>query len=124
MINKFFYLLFLLFLSINKNSNANANTLLEDPLKFSTFNIVNFPSSIHGGQNATWGITQADDGRLYFANSYGVLIYDGIKWRNLETRNSRPARSILKDKSGQILVGTKGDVGLLSSDRRGEIKET
>lgn len=120
MINKFLYLLFLLFLSINKISNVNANTLLEDPLKFSTFNIVNFPSSIHGGQNATWGITQADDGRLYFANSYGVLIYDGIKWRNLETRNSRPARSILKDKSGQILVGTKGDVGLLSSDRRGE----
>ena len=98
-----------------------STNLLADSTRdyYPNYFIENYSSEIHGGGNTTWGITQSSDGRMFFANNYGVLIFNGAGWESLETRNSRPARSILTDSQGQVIAGSKGDIGLISSTTYG-----
>ena len=82
--------LFVLFFSTSVISNDN----FENPIKYPIPEITNYPPSINGGLTATWGITQDNEGKIYFANSYGVLIYDGKKWESIILDNEFEARSI------------------------------
>ena len=69
-----------------------------------------------------WGITQGSDGRIYFANQAGVLIYDGKLWQSIFTDGDAPARSIHINENGKILVGTIADFGTISSSEDGTPK--
>ena len=88
-------------------------------IKYPLPDITNYPPSINGGQTQTWGITQGNDGKLYFANSYGLLIYDGKQWKSLLLDNKYSARSIDVDQEGNILIGSRGDFGFISNDGDG-----
>lgn len=96
--------------------------LKADIIKYPLPEITNYPPSINGGQTQTWGITQGYDGKLYFANSYGLLIYDGKQWKSLLLDNKYSARSIDVDEEGNILVGSRGDFGFISNDGNGNPK--
>ena len=61
---------------------SNSSEIIKYPLP----EITNYPPSINGGQTQTWDITQGKDGKLYFANSYGLLIYDGKREGIMESR--------------------------------------
>ena len=85
-------------------------------IQYPIFEVKNYPSEIHGGILATWGITQSRDGKMYFSNTFGILIFDGINWKTIKTKGNKAARSIVTDKHGNVIVGTKGDMGVISSD--------
>ena len=89
---------------------SNSSEIIKYPLP----EITNYPPSINGGQTQTWDITQGKDGKLYFANSYGLLIYDGKRWKSLLLDNKYSARSISVDQSGNIIIGSRGDFGFIS----------
>ena len=38
-----------------------------------------------GGHAQNWGFAQHPDGRIYVANTEGVLEYDGVGWRIYQT---------------------------------------
>ena len=77
--------IFILLLNLIFSQNTYA-----DIVKYPTFDITNYPSEVHGGIQATWGITQSKNGKLYFSNTFGVLIFDGMSWKNLNLEvNSR-----------------------------------
>ena len=75
-----------------------------ETIKYPTYEIFNYPDSVTNGQRGTWGITQAKDGRMYFANNAGVLMFDGTNWRIIQTENALWARSITKDYEGHVFL--------------------
>ena len=82
--------------------------------------ITNYPPEVNGGFTSNWGITEGLDGKLYFANNYGVLVYDGKTWSNIILDNNDPARSIATDKLGNIIVGSRGNFGFISNNGSGD----
>ncbi len=75
-------------------------------------------------------MAQGKDGRRYFANAAGVLMYDGVNWTILHIRDKSPVLAVtipdeknvnekLKDK---VFVGAKNEFGYLSSENKGKLK--
>ena len=62
--------LFFIFLSIWIYLSGNLLAFTQYPFP----EIKNYKPSEYGGDPPTWGITQDKIGRLYFANSYGVIM--------------------------------------------------
>ena len=79
---------FIVLIFSNLLNISKASEIIKYPLP----EITNYPPSVNGGQTQTWGITQGKDGKLYFANSYGVLIYDGKQWKSVLLDNKYSAR--------------------------------
>ncbi len=96
------------------------NTQAKEVVNYPIPEISNYPPEINGGYTSNWGITEGLDGKLYFANNYGILIYDGKTWSNIILDNNDPARSITTDKSGNIIVGSRGNFGFISNNGNGD----
>ncbi len=71
----------------------------------------------HGVQN--WGVIQDQKGRVYIANTSGVLVFDGHYWNRIPLSNGNTARSMDMDENGRIYVGGVGDLGYLAPDSLG-----
>ena len=65
-----------------------------------------------------WWAVEDDLGILYFANTKGVLEYDGTSWRRVKSYRLE-VRSLDKDGAGTIYVGTLNDMGYLQRDAEG-----
>ena len=83
--------------------------------------IKNYLPSEHGGTPQNWGIVQDKRGVMYFANTAGVLEYDGVSWRLIEVENEI-ARTIAIDDKGTIFVGGIDQFGYLQSDTKGKLE--
>ncbi len=106
---KFISALFLLFISIHSNSQ---NTIaLPD--------IINFSKQDYraGAQNRQ--IRQDKKGVLYFANSEGLLTFDGIHWKNYPLPNSSIVRSVEFGPDNKLYVGAQNEFGFFSPDDNG-----
>ncbi len=64
-------------------------------------------------------MTQDNDGALYFANSSGILIYNGTNWQTVASASANLVRSIYKGSDGKIYVGGKTDIGYLEKNKQG-----
>lgn len=58
------------------------------------FYVQNFAPQDYGGHGQSWAIVQSPQGLLYVANGFGVLEYDGVSWRLIETSSRSTARSL------------------------------
>ena len=83
--------------------------------------IINYSPSDYGALTQNWGVTEDGDGRIYFANNNGVLIYDGFNWKLIGLPNFKSARSISVDNNGSVLVGSRGEFGFIKIDNDNEI---
>jgi hypothetical protein len=95
---KFYSFLLIVFLSHLLVSTiilsfAQSNDLTGLPI------IRNYLPSEHGGTQQNWAIVQNKKGIMYFANTGGVLEYDGSSWRLIEIENE-VARTIAIDERG------------------------
>src|SRR6266446_5427276 len=63
--------------------------------------ITNYFAKDYQASPQNWSIIEDDKGIMYFGNSYGLLEYDGVKWRLISSGNSI-VRSLSKDKRGRI----------------------
>jgi PAS domain S-box-containing protein len=79
--------------------------------------ITNFPPNVYKANSQNWAIVQDKRGVMFFANTNGVLEFDGIEWRFIPMSNT--VRSLAIDNSGRIFVGTVGDFGYLQPDSSG-----
>ncbi|WP_103027782.1 sensor histidine kinase [Salinibacter altiplanensis] len=78
------------------------------------------PEYGHSSQN--WDVVEDDRGLMYFANSDGVLQYDGQRWRLIPTASGEFVRSLAAD--SLVYVGEKGDFGYLEPDSVGVLRYT
>ncbi|WP_103020000.1 ATP-binding protein [Salinibacter altiplanensis] len=88
---------------------------------------VPFPSEHHappeyGHSSQNWDVVEDDRGLMYFANSDGVLQYDGQRWRLIPTASGEFVRSLAAD--SLVYVGEKGDFGYLEPDSVGVLRYT
>lgn len=66
-----------------------------------------------------WDAVQDNKGVIYFANSEGVLEFDGVHWRLIQIRASTKVRSLAKSQEGIIYVAGDSEIGYLHEDNNG-----
>jgi len=67
-------------------------------------------------------ISEDSRGLIYVANAYGVMEYDGVKWKNIGLVNSESALCIVPAPDGTQYVGANREAGYLFVDATGEKK--
>lgn len=83
--------------------------------------IRNYPPSEHSGTPQNWAIVQDSRGIMYFANTGGLLEYDGSEWRMIKIENE-VARTVAINDSGTIFVGGIDQFGLLRPNSSGKLE--
>ena len=89
-------------------------------LDIGQLSVRNFTSKNYHASPQNWSITQDTEGLMYFGNTEGILIYDGLSWNNLKSSNESVIRSLDVSPSGMVYVGAVGDFGYLSVDKFGK----
>jgi hypothetical protein len=51
---------------------------------------------------------------MYFANSDGVLQYNGVSWKLIRLPHRTSVQSIAMDREGRIMVGSDSEIGFLT----------
>lgn len=72
----------------------------------------NFPKSVYQSGPQNWAICQQKNNWLYFANSYGLLEFDGARWTTYPVSNYSNVRAIAVDKQGRIYGGAYNEFGV------------
>ncbi|OQP62876.1 hypothetical protein A3860_26560 [Niastella vici] len=75
-----------------------------------------------GRQNGD--IAQDRRGIMYFANSNGLLSFDGTFWRIYSLPNATTVRSLAIDRDDRIYVGAQQEFGYFYPDKNGELTYT
>lgn len=81
--------------------------------------IVNFERSQYKGGFQNWMITQSNNKWMYFANSNGLLEFDGVNWTTYPIRNNilRSAKFL----NNKIYVGGSSEFGYFMIDAKGAL---
>lgn len=73
----------------------------------------------YGNQN--YDVLLGNDGRMYFANLEGLLIFDGTNWIRVRLPGNAGVYSLAKARDGTIYVGGQNEIGYLSHNSVGEL---
>ena len=79
----------------------------------------NFKPKDYAAGTQNWALLQDSSGLIYVANNVGILEYDGVNWRTIQTANKSVARSLALAPDERIYVGAKGEVGYLTAPQSG-----
>ena len=86
--------------------------------------IQNYSAEDYGAATGNWAAVQDSMGRMYFANGFGVLVYDGANWDLLELPNKGSVLAIAMDEAGKIYVGGANEMGYIHTDSIGQLAYT
>lgn len=83
--------------------------------------ITNFSPKEYGENPQNWAILQDEDGLMYFGNTHGLLVFDGISWELVKIFEGLVVRSLslLND---VVYIGASNDLGYLGTDAHGKLK--
>ena len=84
--------------------------------------LTTYPSQDYGASPQNFDVIVGPRGRIYAANSRGVLSYDGETWTLVKMPNQAPARSLAQTKNGTIYVGGQGELGVLRRGPHGSLR--
>ncbi len=84
--------------------------------------IRNFSSQTTGAHGQNWSVTTGPPGWLYFANSDGLLVYDGVTWHLHRMPNGSILRSLMTAPDGTVYFGAEGDFGFFRPDQGARIE--
>lgn len=85
--------------------------------------MISFDSNSYGAGNQNWMITQAPNNNLYFANSSGLLEYNGAEWSLYPMPNQTVVRSV-EAVGDLIFTGAYMDIGYWKADQYGQLQYT
>ncbi|MCB0290216.1 MAG: hypothetical protein KDH97_08155, partial [Calditrichaeota bacterium] len=80
--------------------------------------VQNFGPKTYGENPQNWGIIQDERGIMYFGNTHGVLIFDGISWQLVQIANDYVVRSLCLS-NGTVYVGGQNELGYLETGADG-----
>lgn len=107
--NIIFFIVF--FLGFNR---ATANDIPRIGVPY----VQNFHKSLYLAGNQNWSIAKSQNGVMYFANSGGLLSYNGKYWEKHELPNKQIVRSVAVDTDGLIYTGGFGEFGFWNYQNR------
>jgi signal transduction histidine kinase/CheY-like chemotaxis protein len=84
--------------------------------------ITNYRYQDYNADGVNWWTAEDDKGVLYFANSVGILVFDGQHWELIKPPGRTETRSLVKGDDGKIYVGTSGDVGYMAPGKKGKLE--
>ncbi len=81
-----------------------------------------YPPAEYGGGAQNWAFVQDARGVIFVGSGGGLLEFDGITWRLLETPLRQTVRSLAIATDGRIYVGSVSDLGYLAPDATGMLE--
>ncbi|MCE7060544.1 ATP-binding protein [Dyadobacter sp. CY343] len=78
-----------------------------------------YQSSEYHAHDQNFAIAQDSSGVMYFANFAGILEFDGVSWKTIQTANVTRVSALATDRKGRILAGANGEFGYLAYDSAG-----
>ena len=84
--------------------------------------ITNYRYQDFNADGVNWWAAEDDKGVMYFANSTGILVFDGQHWELVKPSGRAETRSLVKGKDGKIYVGTSGDLGYVTAGKKGKLE--
>jgi len=87
--------------------------------------ITNYNSKTYKAASENWDLLQDSKGMLFFANHFGIMQFDGVRW-NIVTQpdNKSMVLSLAIDKNDKIYVGAQEDFGYVVQLPNGQYKYT
>ena len=86
--------------------------------------IINYSNTDFKAGAQTWDIKQDKNGIMYFANSEGLLTFDGNHWKLYSLPNKTVVRSILVSNDSKIYVGGQNEIGYFFPNENGTLRYT
>lgn len=83
-----------------------------------------YPIEVYQAASQNWSIRQDKQGVIYFANTEGLVRFDGSKWDLLSLPNKEPVYSVDADSHGKVYICSDHDLGYFQQDLRGTYKYT
>lgn len=71
-----------------------------------------------------WDIEQDSQGRIFLANSSGLLVASGQDWDLVPLPGQTVVRSLALDDSGRLYAGGQNEIGYFSPDQKGQLAYT
>jgi DNA-binding CsgD family transcriptional regulator/ligand-binding sensor domain-containing protein len=78
-----------------------------------------FTSDVYEADNQNWSVTQTEDSTMFFANSKGLLKYDGERWELLGSLNNTILRSV-HAKGNDVYTGAYMEFGIWKLDENNQ----
>ncbi|MCR9251430.1 MAG: hypothetical protein NXI20_13460 [bacterium] len=84
--------------------------------------ILNFSKNDYKAATMNWAAIKGPRGKVYFANNYGLICFDGSNWDLvLEPDNRSNITSLALDINDVIYIGAEGDMGYSVQNKLGQI---
>ena len=113
-INHFFFYVFVLFL-IQTVSYAQQIPAFEKVIP----KITHYTRSDFEADGQFWTMTEDENGKLYFGNNDGILVFDGERWEKVTLPNHSGVRSLIRDSNNTIHAGGFNEIGIVKQDIQG-----
>lgn len=87
--------------------------------------ITNYNPKTYKAASENWDLLQDSKGMLFFANHFGIMQFDGVRWSIVtQPENRSMVRSLAIDKNDKMYVGAQGDFGYAVQLSNGQYKYT
>ena len=84
--------------------------------------VKNYHKLDYHGANQNWDVCQAKNGIMYFANSDGLIEYDGASWKLFTLPRKQIVRSVAVDSLGRVYVGAHEEFGYWERNSLGQFE--
>jgi len=87
--------------------------------------ITNYSPKTYKAASENWDILQNSHGMMFFANHFGLMQFDGVRWNIvIQPKNKSMVRSLAIDKKDKIYIGAQGDFGYVIQLPNGQYSYT
>lgn len=101
------------------------NTLNAQIKKIGVPFITNYSPKTYKAASENWDVLQDSKGMMYFANHFGLMQFDGVRWSIImQPVNKSIVQSLAIDKKDKIYIGAQGDFGYLVQQSNGQYHYT
>lgn len=87
--------------------------------------ITNYSPKTYKAASENWDVLQDSKGMMFFANHFGIMQFDGVRWSIVtQPENRSMVRSLAIDKNDKMYVGAQGDFGYAIQLSNGQYQYT
>lgn len=87
--------------------------------------ITNYSPKTYKAASENWDVLQNSHGMIFFANHFGLMQFDGVRWSIvMQPENKSMVRSLAIDKKDKIYIGAQGDFGYVVQQPNSQYRYT
>lgn len=87
--------------------------------------ITSYSPKTYKAASENWDVIQDSKGMMFFANHFGIMQFDGVRWSIItQPENRSMVRSLAIDKDDKMYAGAQGDFGYVIQLSNGQYRYT